>query len=47
VQTGLSDSGYIEVFSGVNEGEHIVSKGVYDVLLSSISPAAAGHGHAH
>lgn len=47
VQTGLSDAGYIEVHSGVNEGEHIVSKGVYDVLLSSISPAAAGHGHAH
>lgn len=47
VQTGLSDSGYIEVYTGVNEGEHVVSKGVYEVLLSSISPAAAGHGHAH
>lgn len=47
VQTGLSDSGYIEVYSGVNKDEHVVSKGVYEVLLSSISPAAAGHGHAH
>ena len=47
VQTGLSDSGYIAVYSGVNEGEHIASKGVYEILLSSISPAAAGSGHAH
>jgi len=47
VQTGLSDSGYIEVYSGVNEGEHIVSKGAYQVLLSAVSPAAAGSGHAH
>ena len=47
VQTGLSDSGYIEVRSGVSEGEHIVSKGAYQVLLSVASPAAAGAGHAH
>jgi len=47
VQTGLSDAGYVEVYSGVSAGEHIASKGVYEILLSSISPAAAGHGHAH
>jgi len=47
VQTGLSDSGYIQVVSGVSEGEHVVSKGAYQVLLSAVSPAEAGHGHAH
>ncbi len=47
VQTGLSDTGYIEVHSGVSEGERIVSKGAYQVLLSALTPAEAGHGHAH
>ncbi len=47
VQTGLSDSGHIEVLSGVSEGERIVSKGAYQILLSVVSPAAVGHGHGH
>jgi len=47
VKTGISDAGYVEVYSGVNEGEHIVSIGAYQVLLSAGSPAAAGSGHAH
>ncbi len=47
VKTGLRDNDYVEVLSGVKEGEHIVSKGAYQVLLSAVSPAAAGSGHAH
>ncbi|MCF6330816.1 MAG: efflux RND transporter periplasmic adaptor subunit [Sulfurimonas sp.] len=47
VELGLSDSGYIEVLSGVSDGERVVSKGAYGVLLSALSPAEAGHGHAH
>jgi RND family efflux transporter MFP subunit len=47
IQTGMSTGDYIEVTSGVSEGEHVVSKGAYQVLLSAVSPAAAGAGHAH
>ncbi len=47
IELGLSDSGYIEVLSGVGEGERVVSKGAYQVLLSALTPAEAGHGHAH
>lgn len=47
IQTGMSTEDYIEVTSGVSEGEHVVSKGAYQVLLSAVSPAAAGAGHAH
>lgn len=47
IQTGMSTGDYIEVISGVSEGEHVVFKGAYQVLLSAVSPAAAGSGHAH
>ncbi|MFT5661424.1 MAG: cobalt-zinc-cadmium efflux system membrane fusion protein [Sulfurimonas sp.] len=47
IKTGLRDGNYVEVLSGVSEGEHIVSTGAYQVLLSAVSPAAAGSGHAH
>ena len=47
IQTGISTGDYIEVTSGLSEGEHVVSKGAYQVLLSAVSPAAAGAGHAH
>ncbi|MCF6339362.1 MAG: efflux RND transporter periplasmic adaptor subunit [Sulfurimonas sp.] len=47
IETGMSAGDYIEIKSGVNDGEHVVSKGAYQVLLSALSPAAAGAGHAH
>jgi len=47
VETGLSAGDYIEIKSGLSEGEHVVSVGAYQVLLSALTPAAAGAGHAH
>ena len=49
VQTGAKDEGYVEIVSGLEEGERIVSKGAYKVRLASIKVSAAdahaGHGH--
>lgn len=47
VETGIRDSGYIEIRSGVEAGERVVTKGAYRVMLSALAPAAVGHGHAH
>jgi len=47
VETGRSDSGYIEIRSGIQAGERVVTKGAYRVMLSALAPAAVGSGHAH
>ena len=48
LRLGLSDQGYVQVISGLNEGERVVTTGAYLIHLASSSPAqAGGHGHAH
>ena len=48
LRLGLRDRGFVQVFSGVNEGERVVTKGAYLVFLAASSPAQLGaHGHAH
>lgn len=48
LRLGIRDRGFVQVLSGVNEGERIVTKGAYLVFLASSSPAQLGaHGHAH
>ena len=47
VQPGLRDGGHVEIKSGLEPGERVVSRGAYFVRLASASPAEAGHGHAH
>jgi multidrug efflux pump subunit AcrA (membrane-fusion protein) len=47
VQTGIRDGDYIEIRSGVESGERVVSRGAYLVKLAASGPAEAGHGHAH
>ncbi|MCH9813788.1 MAG: efflux RND transporter periplasmic adaptor subunit [Epsilonproteobacteria bacterium] len=47
VETGIIDGETIAVLSGLKAGERVVSKGAYRVLLAGLSPAEAGHGHAH
>jgi multidrug efflux pump subunit AcrA (membrane-fusion protein) len=44
---GLRDNGFVEVKSGVTEGERVVTKGAYAIKLTSLSPASYGHGHGH
>jgi multidrug efflux pump subunit AcrA (membrane-fusion protein) len=44
---GVRDGGFVEVKSGIAEGERVVTKGAYAVKLASVAPAEIGHGHAH
>lgn len=50
VRTGAKDEGYVEIASGLDEGERVVTKGAYKVRLASLKVSAsdaghAGHGH--
>lgn len=49
VKTGIRGSGFVQVLSGVREGERVVLRGGYYVKLASLSSrmpdAHAGHGH--
>lgn len=47
VLLGIRDGDRVQVLSGLEPGEWIVSRGAYLVRLASASPAEAGHGHAH
>lgn len=47
VETGIIDSNKIAIVSGLKAGERVVSEGAYRVFLAGLSPAEAGHGHAH
>jgi RND family efflux transporter MFP subunit len=44
---GARDGDFVEVKSGLAEGERVVTLGAYDVRLAATAPAAIGHGHAH
>jgi len=47
VTTGIEDRGWIEVTSGLQGGEHVVTENAYQVKLASLSSEAPSHGHAH
>jgi RND family efflux transporter MFP subunit len=47
LQLGIRDGDFVEVRSGLTEGERVVTKGAYAVRLSSISGVIPAHGHAH
>ncbi len=47
VRLGASLGDRVEVVSGVEAGERVVSDGAYLVRLAEAGPANAGHGHAH
>jgi membrane fusion protein, heavy metal efflux system len=47
VQTGASDGELIQITSGINEGERVVSKGAYQIKLSQASGTMPAHGHEH
>jgi RND family efflux transporter MFP subunit len=47
VKLGVRDGDYVEVLSGIEPGEWVVSQGAHGVKLASTSTAAIGHGHAH
>ncbi|MEP1939495.1 MAG: efflux RND transporter periplasmic adaptor subunit [Balneola sp.] len=47
VVTGIRDRDMIEIISGLEEGEHVVTVNPYQVKLASLSSEAPSHGHAH
>lgn len=44
---GIRDGYWVQVLSGIAEGERVVTKGAYAVRLASVSSAIPAHGHVH
>ncbi|MEZ6184572.1 MAG: HlyD family efflux transporter periplasmic adaptor subunit [Planctomycetota bacterium] len=44
---GVRDGGWVEVRSGVAEGERVVDRGAYAVKLASVATTIPAHGHSH
>jgi multidrug efflux pump subunit AcrA (membrane-fusion protein) len=47
VRLGIRDTDRVQVLSGVEPGERVVSRGAYLLRLASSAPLEVGHGHAH
>ena len=47
VKLGANDGQNVQVLSGVNEGERVVTKGAYQIKLSTASGTLPAHGHEH
>jgi membrane fusion protein, heavy metal efflux system len=44
---GIRDGPFVQVLSGLSEGERVVTKGAYAVRLASVSTTIPAHGHSH
>ena len=47
LKLGIKDGNWVQVLSGLAEGERVVTKGAYAVRLASVSTAIPAHGHVH
>lgn len=47
IKLGGNNGKYVQVLSGVKEGERVVTKGAYAIKLASASGAIPAHGHSH
>jgi RND family efflux transporter MFP subunit len=47
LEIGIRDKGFVEVLSGIQDGERVATRGAYAVKLSSLSGASFGAGHGH
>ena len=47
VELGANDGQRVQLLSGVQEGERVVTAGAYDIKLSSMSGELPAHGHEH
>lgn len=47
VKTGASDGFFVQILSGISEGERVVTKGAYQIKLSAASGTMPEHGHEH
>ena len=44
---GIRSGGWLEVKAGIAKGEHVVTRGAYDIKLAASGGEVPGHGHAH
>jgi multidrug efflux pump subunit AcrA (membrane-fusion protein) len=47
VQTGIRSRGWVQVLGGLADGEHVVTRGAYDLKRAASAGDAPAHGHAH
>jgi multidrug efflux pump subunit AcrA (membrane-fusion protein) len=47
LRIGGNDGQYVQVLSGVAEGERVVTKGAYNIKLSTAAGTLPAHGHEH
>lgn len=47
VKLGASDGINVQIISGISEGERVVTKGAYQIKLSTASGTLPAHGHEH
>lgn len=47
IRPGVRSGGFVQVLDGVKEGERVVSRGAYELKLSTATGAIPEHGHAH
>lgn len=47
VTTGIEERGWVEITSGLQAGQHVVTTNAYRVRLASLSSQAPAHGHTH
>lgn len=47
VRSGMSGEGYVQILSGLQPGERVVSQGGYAVRLAALSTQIPAHGHVH
>lgn len=47
VQIGIRTGGWMQITSGLNVGERVVTRGAYDIKLAAAAGAVPEHGHAH
>jgi membrane fusion protein, heavy metal efflux system len=47
LQLGIRDGQWIQVLSGIKEGERVVTRGAYAIRLASVSAIIPAHGHTH
>lgn len=47
LRLGATDGLFVQVLSGVSEGERVVNKGAYQIKLATMSGSMPAHGHEH
>ncbi|MEO8705949.1 MAG: efflux RND transporter periplasmic adaptor subunit [Kofleriaceae bacterium] len=47
VRLGIRTNGWLEVLEGVAAGDHVVTKGAYEIKLQSSAGSVPAHGHVH